>query len=726
MNKYKNMFLGIVIGIAVLLAGCSNKEIKLEEPHISGYEAVTLSLDGLMKKESIGNIYNCNDRLYFFTYITGKNLEEGISRFHFYKYDIQKQKVDSIPIVLGEDDIIIKILGNHSDELVMLKSKEDRCYIAKYDEAGVCTQEKDITEFKTGLEYISDVRLDKEDNLYCFGMNQIIVFDTMGENVNNFVTEGLFSDSYINKDGKICVCNLENESENIVELNLNSKKMDFYAKPIKEEWNTNLIGNVVESDYWDYIQNTGEALIGINVKEKKAQCLLYWNAIGLNPEMQQVVCQVSENTFVAINYDGMDGRANELILLQPLLEENVQMEEKDVITMAGLKINSFLKEAVYHFNKENKEYKLEIKDYQGDLSKLSTDLMTEGTIDLLCLDGLPKDRYVKKGLLCDLNPFLEQDEEIKKEDLLEPVYDLLSNKKGMYSWTPGFLVETVIGKASLLGGEYSCTPEKAASLQQELAEGKKLYYAMSRGEMMKKLIEANLNCFVNLDDGSCSFQNEKFMNLLRFAESFPKEEEDDMTMPQKVQADQIVFVREAITDFTSFMFYEKMFGEKISFTGYPAYDNPGNLFSAGGMETAILEQSQHKEGAWEYLKYITSESYLKQYCDMQFFPIRKDCIENYIQIMSATEAYVDEQGQEQEAYHCTVGYDDYIVELGALNEEQILDFWTLLEHMYLPVQLENGIWEIITEETERYFNGEIRKEECAGNLEKRIALYLEE
>lgn len=725
MNKYKNMLLCMVIGIAVLLAGCSNKEIKLQEPHISGYEAVTLSLDGLMKEENIGNIYNCNDILYFFTYISGKNLEEGISRFHFYKYDIQKQKIDSIPIVLREDDMVVKIIGNYSDELVMLKNREDRSYIAKYDETGACIQEKDITEFATGLEYISDVKLDKEDYLYCFSMNQIIVFDKMGENVHNFVTEGLFSDSYINKDGKICVCSLENESENIVELNLNSKKMDYYAKPIQEDWNTNRIGNIVESNDWDYVQNTGEALIGINVKERKAQCLLYWNEIGLNPEMQQVVCQVSENKFVAINYDGMDGRANELILLRPSLEEG-NSEEKTLITMAGLQINSFLKEAVYRFNRENQEYEIEIKDYQGDLSKLSADLMTEGTIDLLCLDGLPKENYVKKGLLCNLNPFLEQDEEMKKEDLLEPVYDLLSNQQGMYSWTPGFSVETVFGKASLLGEEYSLTPQKAMELQKELAEGEKLYFAINREEMMKKLMEANLNSFVNPDNGTCSFQNEKFMNLLQFAEKFPEEEEEDMTMHQKVQADQIIFVREAITDFTSFLFYEKMFGEKISFTGYPAYDNPGNLFSSAGMETAILEQSKHKEGAWEYLKYITSEPYLRQYCDMQFFPVRRDCIESYIQIMSATEPYVDEQGQEHEAYHCTIGYDDYTVELGALEEEQISGFWTLLEHMYLPVQLENGIWEVIMEETERYFHGEISKEECAGNLEKRISLYLEE
>lgn len=626
--------------------------------------------------------------------------------------------------MLEADKHILCLSENVAGELVMFLSREDKYYIAKYDGTGACILEQEITESLDGMD-MHQVLFDSENRLYYQSMNQINVYDENGILLHTFETDGMFYYPYLGRDGNIYVNDFQVDGkESICRLNLQEKSLEQYGKGIEEEWNQNHVGELAQSKYWDYVVNNGKSVIGVDVKKKRAQRLVDLNEVGLNPEMLQEITEIDENTFLMVNMDGTNG-GRELVLLRPSSTES-NREEKTQLTMAGLKINSFLKEAVYRFNRENQEYKIEIKDYQGDLSKLSADLMTEGTIDLLCLDGLPKDRYVKKGLLCNLNPFLEQDEEIKKEDLLESVYDLLFNEQGMYSWTPGFSVETVFGKASLIGEEYSFTPQKAMDLQKELAEGKKLYYAMNREEMMKKLMEANLNSFINLDNGTCSFQNEKFMNLLQFAESFPEEEEDDMTMPQRVQAGQTVFVRETITDLTSFLFYEKMFGEKISYTGYPAYENPGNLLSAGGMETAILEQSNHKEGAWEYLKYITSEPYLKQYCDMQFFPIRKDCMESYIQIMSKAEPYVDEQGQEHEAYHCTVGYDDYVVELGALGEEQISDFWTLLENMYLPVQLESDIWEIIKEETNGYFHGEIGKEECAENLEKRISLCLEE
>ncbi len=725
MKNYRGKFLCAlaILAVILVLAGCS-KEVKLKEPDVNGYEAVALELDGLEEEEYIWNLCCSDNEIFFSAFNRNDSIEEGVQKTHVYQYDLKNQRADKLPILLESDKHILCLSENAKGEFVMLLSSEDKYYMAKYDETGACILEKEITESLGGME-MHQVIFDRENRLYYLAMNQINVFDETGMPLHTFETDGMFFNPYLGRDGNIYVSNFKVDGEeHICRLNLQEKSLEQYGKSIEEEWNKHYAGGLAESKYWDYIANNGQSIIGVDIKKKKAQRLVDLKEAGLNPEMLQEITEIEENTFLVLNMDGTNG-GRELVLLKPSLEED-NAEEKIHITMAGLQINSFLKEAVYRFNRENQEYKIEIKDYQGDLSRLSADLMTEGTIDLLCLDGLPKERYVKQGLLCNLNSFLEQDEEIKKEDFLEPVYDLLSNQQGMYSWTPGFAVETVFGKASLLGEEYSLTPQKAMGLQQELAEGKKLYYAINREEMMKKLMEANLNNFVNPDNGTCSFQNEKLMNLLEFAEKFPEEEEEDMTMPQKVQADQVVFVRETITDFTSFLFYEKMFGEKISFTGYPAYDNPGNLFSSAGMETAILEQSRHKEGAWEYLKYITSKSYLKQYCDMQFLPVRKDCIKDYIQIMSATEPYVDEQGQENKAYHCTIGYDDYTIELGALEEEQISGFWTLLEHMYLPVQLENGIWELITEETERYFHGEISKEECAGNLEKRISLYLDE
>ena len=373
MKKHKGMFLCVIVMLAITLvsAGCSKAEVELQESDINTYEAVTLELDGLEEEEYIWNLYCSNYEIFFSTFNRAEGIEEGVPKTHVYKYDLKNQRADEIPIILEADKHIICLSKNRGGEFVMLISKEEQYYIAKYDDTGVCALEKEITESIGGLE-MQYVIFDRENNLYYLGMNKIVVFDENGIPVHTFETEGMFWNPYLGKDGNVYVNDFQVDGEeNICRLNLQEKSLERYGKGIEEEWNKNYVGELATSKYWDYIANNGESVIGVDVKQKKAQRLLDLNEVGLNPEMLQEITEVEENTFLVVNMDGMN-RRSELVLLKPsFLEGN--SEEKTFITMAGLKINSFLKEAVYRFNKENKEYKVAIKDYQGDLSKLSAD-----------------------------------------------------------------------------------------------------------------------------------------------------------------------------------------------------------------------------------------------------------------------------------------------------------------------------------------------------------------
>ncbi|MBR1693069.1 MAG: extracellular solute-binding protein [Lachnospiraceae bacterium] len=733
MSKYRYMWMGMLAVIVLWLGGCGSKRIEFEEFPGKNYAAIALPLDGMEMKEEIAHLYSGDEEIFFDTLMMGKEPEEGNSRFHFYQYSWMNQRPEELPISLDSGEGVVKLTGIDSKELALLLQREEEYTIATYDTNGTCLFRKSVTEFVNQLDNtIVSFKMDQEHRFYCIGVNRIFIFDETGEMVHSLETDGVFGDCFKGEDGKIYVEDFDGKTTAVYEITLDKQSRKKYADPVgeEEEWNKSRIGNCVESVRWDYIQMTQEALIGVNLRQRKAKCLLNWQDTGVNPEkLGGGFCEISENAYAAICYDEAGERSTQLLLICPVAEEgDLEEESKVVITMAGLQIPSFLKDAAYRFNQTSAEYKVEFKDYQGDASKLNAALMQGGMVDLLCMEGLSKEHYLKQGSLCDLNTFLANSTVIKKDDLQEIVYQMLTDEQGrLYSWTPGFVIEAVMGDRETVG-EQQASLEAIQQMQSGLDEGMELYYGMDTVTMFRNLMQANLQHFITPDGSHCSFQKDDFFRLLQLAETFGtvSDEDEELSMPQKVQNGQVVYVGETISDFLDIMFYDRMFGGKPAFPGYPAYDNPGNFFSCYGMETAIVEQSEHKEGAWAYLEYLTSKEYLMQYCRMSFFPVRKDCIDEYINIMSATQPYVDSLGIQHPAYHGVAGYDDYEVELGALTQGQISEFRTLLDHLYMPPQLEAEAWDVITEETGRYFAKEISKEQCAKNLEERMALYLEE
>lgn len=140
MKKHKGMFVCVMGMLAIMLvsAGCSKAEIEVQEPDINVYESVTLPLDGLEEEEYIWNLCCSNNEIFFSAYNRAEGIEAEVPKTHVYKYDLKNQKADKIPIILESDKHIICLSKKHGGAFVMLLSKEDKYYIAKYDDTGAC------------------------------------------------------------------------------------------------------------------------------------------------------------------------------------------------------------------------------------------------------------------------------------------------------------------------------------------------------------------------------------------------------------------------------------------------------------------------------------------------------------------------------------------------------------------------------------------------------------
>lgn len=83
----------------------------------------------------------------------------------------------------------------------------------------------------------------------------------------------------------------------------------------------------------------------------------------------------------------------------------------------------------------------------------------------------------------------------------------------------------------------------------------------------------------------------------------------------------------------------------------------------------------------------------------------------------------DENGQPMQKLKTTWGYGSFNAEIYAATEEEIAAFRELLKYVDSN-QMEEDIWNIISEEAGAYFEGQKTASEVAGIIQNRVQLYL--
>ena len=92
--------------------------------------------------------------------------------------------------------------------------------------------------------------------------------------------------------------------------------------------------------------------------------------------------------------------------------------------------SSDVNSAVINFNKKSDKYRISVVDYSsggGDdawergMLKLNNDLSNGNGPDIFDLTSVNVKMLAQKGIIEDLNPYLEKDEQISREDFFESV-----------------------------------------------------------------------------------------------------------------------------------------------------------------------------------------------------------------------------------------------------------------------------------------------------------------
>lgn len=482
---------------------------------------------------------------------------------------------------------------------------------------------------------------------------------------------------------------------------------------------------------YDFCYNKGESFYGYKLADGSEEKLVTWINCDVNSnnvtspyitEEGNIVCLSSEYSNTG------DGATTYFITLTKTPYD--QVPQKTTLTLACVYLNYYIKNQILDFNRKSSDYRIEVRDYsefntEDDYSAGYTKLITEigsGAVpDIMVTDGLPIETFGAKGLLADLWPFIDADEELGgRAGVMEPVFNALSQDGKLYEITSNFYITTIAGPASIVGTEPGWTYDEMYAALDQMPEGCELFsLGTTRSDVFSSICMLNLSRFVDWTTGECSFDSDDFISLMEFANRFPEtfdwehhEWTNEDSDAYRIKEGRQLLLTVSLPDAYNYNYYSEMFNGDMALKGFPDVPGSGAVFNLNGTSLAIASTCKNQDAAWSFVRTLLTREYQEN--NTYGFCTNRELCEENIQSMVGESYYSYDQvtGEEKEIIF-TQENADIITDL-INNTSMVADYNT------------SQINDIINEEVAYYFSGEKTAQDVAATIQNRVSIYVNE
>lgn len=486
----------------------------------------------------------------------------------------------------------------------------------------------------------------------------------------------------------------------------------------------------------DLIYTKTDGIFVYNKGDEQGTLKMNYVNSDINITGVDTLLEMDESRFFAFFRENNDG------ILKVGVFSYVKPEDitaKKVIVLGGTYIDEIMRKQVVAFNQKSDTYKIVLKEYtydeySGSYLQLNNDIIAGNMPDILLAAGLPVENYIEKGLIADLYPLIEQDEELSREEFMDNVFEAYSVEGRLMYVVPGFMVSTMAAKTSLAGDGSDWSIEKARQVFTGMADGTQFISGMTRDMFMDTVITFCGRDFIDVETGKCTFDSEEFIDLMEFAAVLPEEIDRDSLYEgdywegyEAQYRDNMTLLMELHIDcLNSSLSYQLngYIGEDYTFVGFPT-DSIGSgaayIYSDDLM--VLSAESDNPEGAWEFVRYYLTDEY-QESLDWGL-PVNRRILTEKAQKLTEPLFYTDENGVKVE-YEDTLYYHGEDVPVPPMTRAQLEKMIAHLESVKTTAFVNDAVCDIIIEETKAFFAGDKTAEEAAGIIQSRVQLYMKE
>lgn len=438
------------------------------------------------------------------------------------------------------------------------------------------------------------------------------------------------------------------------------------------------------------------------------QELLKWETYGYHFYEDPMIYVESEDSILVL-----EKNINGNTLLRVQVKESVNAEKQQVLLAAYP--SAYLNGIVNDFNKQSDCYEVVMMDCSRESAleikeRFGAEIMAGKGPDLIDSIYIDLYSYAKNGYLEPL------DDLIKDKDILWQIAESGNVAGKCYIAPYYFSIQSLVSAKEVVGDRDGWSiDEMIKTMETHPAEA--LYLGADAYGVLSCLLyydEENAT-FVDWDNNTCSFENQEFITLLECAKEWKdyQSNQASLYMGEEVRDGHVMVVRTVggmggkIKDYYSNL---NMFGDSCIYVGYPVENGNGTFLEGWGF--SVNRSSKCKDGAKAFLEYIMSEEVqLKKWEQDGTLPVNEKLLKKVVFEYAKDLAYEETL---------------YSNEKRPYDEEEINNFYKLIQNSKPMGRRYAAIEDIIYEEAATYFEGNVDPHEVAGKIQNRVQLYLVE
>ena len=618
---------------------------------------------------------------------------------------------------------------------------------------------------------LSSFAVDAAGNLYVSDYNNIYVLDAEG-NVQFNLDGSQYNGSLYRLNAQQVGVMWYNYTDDVNAADENGQ----YFVPIDletKDWGEKVklppnVGSIFPGDdAYDFYYTYNNNIYGYTAKTDTKEKLVDWLACDVDTNNMSGYAMLSDSRVAALMQDwSTDPTTYQLIVLHRV--DASEIKEKKVLTLACMYLDWNLRSMIVEYNKTNDEYRINVvdyseyatdDDYNAGVTKLTTEIISGSVPDIFLTSNLPIDKYAAKGVIADLNTFMDGGNGLSRDYFVPQVMSALEKDGKLYELPTSFSVQTAYALSSIASQYDTWNVAAVQDAMTQLQEGATVFSnGWTKNTALSNCLSRNLSAFVDWTTGKCEFDSEAFQQLLAFCNSFPAETSDgDGAIAYASSAD--IAVDDAMWDsdatritngkqlmstigmysFDSYIWNVYAIRDKITFTGYPTEDGSGSSFELQ-MPMAISSVTKYPDAAWDFVCSIIKKMNTIDENNYYYgFPISQAAFDAEMTDIMTEQYQLDENGEQVDwdgdgepdkairgSYETMENGETVYKDVYALTQEDIDQILGVINSTRSVYDYDQEILDIITDEVAAYFAGDKDVQTTANMIQSRVNLYVQE
>ena len=412
-------------------------------------------------------------------------------------------------------------------------------------------------------------------------------------------------------------------------------------------------------------------------------------------------------------------------------------EESRELNVFTLGKNKFLEQAINLYQRQNRDFDIKLtvarEEYpelldEDIIKNLNTEIANGNSPDIIFLDGINTEGYLNKDVLVDLTELVAEIE--SKEEIYQNIFRTFENEKGIFAVPLKFSFMIEASEYSDINGlnDFNSFIEQVKSIIEEEKEFSKqivrlnqavsIYYRLIFDDK-ENFTEENLKSFYSSLDELISimekYEIEDEMEEvihevdLSYIRTLPTNFEDVVL----ASSDKMIAAMDYIDSLYSYcqLIRCNELNDKLSYNIITSDDS--KIFIPQSI-VGISSKSKDIEEAKNLLKFLISEEGQSSYDYMNGLAINKNSLIKSMENVAEfeDEIYVDGTSKS--------------LKIDAFNESEKEQFFNDINDMTMASILNPTIETIIMEEANKILHNNLKPDEAAKNVYKKLEIYLKE